>query len=206
MQEANYPRVKRVLDLSGAVFGITVTAPLFAIIVFALWLFQGRPVFFVQIRPGLKGKPFKLLKFRTMSHVGMGPMNDSSQETITRFGRILRKLSLDELPQLINVALGQMSFVGPRPLLVEYLPLYSVRQSLRHNVRPGLTGLAQINGRNLQSWDERLEMDADYAERMCFSLDLSIVYRSFWTVLSGKGVSPSGSELMERFQGPNGQQ
>jgi sugar transferase EpsL len=198
---ASYPSNKRALDLSFALLAISVAMPLLILISTLLWITQGRPIFFVQIRPGLESKPFKLVKFRTMSPAGPNSINDLSRQSITPLGKLLRKLSADELPQLLNIVRGDMSFVGPRPLLVEYLPLYSPRQSLRHTVRPGLTGLAQVNGRNSQSWNDRLEMDAFYAENISWPLDLSIVVRSIWTVLSAKGVSPRGSQLMEHFQG-----
>ena len=200
---ASYPSLKRSLDLSAALLAILAVAPLLALTATALWVTQGRPIFFVQTRPGLDSRLFKLWKFRTMSPAGLNSINDQSRQSITPLGKILRKLSADELPQLLNIVRGDMSFVGPRPLLVEYLPLYSARQSLRHTVRPGLTGLAQVNGRNSQSWNDRLEMDAYYAENMSLSLDLSILFHSIWTVLSGRGVSPRGSELMDRFQGPH---
>jgi lipopolysaccharide/colanic/teichoic acid biosynthesis glycosyltransferase len=198
---ASYPSNKRALDLSFALLAISVAMPLLILISTLLWITQGRPIFFVQIRPGLESKPFKLVKFRTMSPAGPNSINDLSRQSITPLGKLLRKLSADELPQLLNIVRGDMSFVGPRPLLVEYLPLYSPRQSLRHTVRPGLTGLAQVNGRNSQSWNDRLEMDVYYVEHMSLPLDLSILFRSIWTVLSGKGVSPRGSELMDSFRG-----
>jgi lipopolysaccharide/colanic/teichoic acid biosynthesis glycosyltransferase len=197
----SYPSLKRTLDLTLALLAISVAMPLLILISTLLWITQGRPIFFVQTRPGLDTRLFKLWKFRTMSPAGPNSINDLSRQSITPLGKLLRKLSADELPQLLNIVRGDMSFVGPRPLLVEYLPLYSPRQSLRHTVRPGLTGLAQVNGRNSQSWNDRLEMDAFYAENISWPLDLSIVVRSIWTVLSAKGVSPRGSQLMEHFQG-----
>lgn len=196
-----YFAIKRALDFSFSLAAIVALSPLLVLITGALWISQGRPIFFVQVRPGLGGTLFKLIKFRTMA-VTQNEIGDfSSVETITPMGRILRKLSADELPQLLNIMRGDMSFVGPRPLLASYLPLYSSRQSLRHTVRPGLTGLAQVNGRNSQSWDERLELDAHYAENVSWLLDLSILIRSVSVVVSGKGVSARDSELMEPFRG-----
>jgi len=196
-----YPSLKRALDVIGSLVAIPVAAPFVILISATIWLTQGRPIFFVQIRPGLESKPFKLVKFRTMSLAGPNTVMNSTGQPLTSLGRLLRRLSIDELPQLLNILRGDMSFVGPRPLLIEYLPHYTPRQSLRHKVRPGLTGLAQVSGRNSQTWDERLEKDAYYVENLSFSLDLSIFFRTIWTVISGTGVTPKGSQLMEKFRG-----
>jgi len=196
-----YPKVKRVLDSATAALLLVVLSPLIASVALVALVSQSRPVFFVQTRPGLSGKPFRLYKFRTMRpEVGGADVFDESVR-ITALGRAFRKLSLDELPQLWNVVRGDMSVVGPRPLLMGYLELYSLRQSTRHHVRPGLTGLAQVKGRNSLTWDDRLELDAQYVETFSLGLDLSIVLKSILVVFLGRGVSPDGAELMAEFRG-----
>ena len=162
---------------------------------------QGRPVLFVQVRPGLHEQAFKLLKFRTMASNKIARVSQLEEKQTTRFGKILRALSLDELPQLINILRGEMSFVGPRPLLMEYLPLYSSYQKRRHNVRPGLTGLAQVEGRNQVPWERRLALDVVYADNQSLAMDIRIVLKSFGLVLTRKGVRANGSEIMPRFKG-----
>ena len=156
----------------------------------------GSPVLFRQTRPGLHGEPFELLKFRTM-RTGAG----ADVERLTRFGRLLRSTSLDELPELWNVVRGDMSIVGPRPLLMEYLALYSPRQARRHEVLPGLTGLAQVEGRNLVGWDERLELDVRYVETRSLALDLRIIGRTIGLVLRREGISGEGEATMAPFRG-----
>jgi lipopolysaccharide/colanic/teichoic acid biosynthesis glycosyltransferase len=163
----------------------------------AVLVTTGRPVFFRQQRPGRHGRPFELVKFRTM-HTGEG----SDADRITRVGSFLRSSSLDELPELWNVVRGDMSLVGPRPLLMEYLPLYSPRQATRHRVRPGITGLAQVNGRNLCQWDERLELDARYVENLSLGNDLRILSKTVSQVLRREGISAEGEATMHRFTGP----
>jgi lipopolysaccharide/colanic/teichoic acid biosynthesis glycosyltransferase len=153
-------------------------------------------VLFRQKRPGLYGRPFELLKFRTM-RLGGG----TDEERLTRVGRFLRSWSLDELPELWNVLRGEMSLVGPRPLLLQYLPLYSARQARRHEMRPGLTGWAQVNGRNLLTWDEKFELDVWYVENWSFWLDLSILGRTLGLVLRREGISDGGSATMVEFTG-----
>lgn len=190
----SYRFFKRALDVLGSLVLIVLTTPLaFSIVVFAIIL-QGFPVLFLQIRPGLKGKNFTIVKFRTMVRT------DDGEENITPFGAVLRRLSLDELPQLINILRGEMSFVGPRPLLPEYMARYSIQQARRHNVRPGLTGLAQVNGRNLLGWKERLALDVTYVEQHSFFLDIGILWKTFIRVFTGTGVQPSGSTLMSQFE------
>ena len=162
-------------------------------------LIHGRPIFFVQVRPGLHGKPFKIVKFRTMT--GQAQSGPNSRPALTRFGRLLRYSSLDELPQLFNILKGEMSFVGPRPLLIEYLPLYSDVQALRHTVRPGLTGLAQVSGRNKLSWPEKFELDTRYAREFSLKLDSCILLQTLRMVVLQTGVAPSGGEIPEKFSG-----
>ncbi|MGG5738338.1 MULTISPECIES: sugar transferase [Bacillus cereus group] len=162
----------------------------------------GSPILFKQQRPGLHGQPFYLYKFRTMTDA-----RDSDGELLsdyvrlTKFGEFLRKYSLDELPQLINVLKGQLSLVGPRPLLMEYLPLYSKEQAKRHNVRPGITGWAQINGRNSISWDEKFKLDVWYVENQSFLLDLKILYLTFSKVLKSEGITNNKHVTMPVFKG-----
>jgi len=196
-----YPPVKRMLDIFFAVLLLVLLSPLMAGVAVAAVIAQGRPGFFIQTRPGLLGEPFNLCKFRTMeSETGLVP-SQTYANRLTPLGRFLRKFSLDELPQLWNVVRGDMSLVGPRPLLAQYLELYDSRQSTRHNVRPGLTGLAQVNGRNTLTWVERLELDAQYVETYSFRSDVSIVFKSLVVVSLGRGVNPQGAEVMEPFSG-----
>lgn len=165
----------------------------------------GSPVLFVQTRPGLHGKPFRMFKFRTMLErrdARGEPLGDA--ERLTPIGRFLRDTSLDEIPELWNVLLGDMSLVGPRPLLMEYLPLYSPHQARRHEVRPGITGLAQINGRNLLSWEERFALDVWYVENQSILLDLRILLRTVARVIAREGISARGEATMPRFTGGDG--
>jgi len=196
-----YPPLKRIVDFSLSGILLVVLSPLMIIIGLLALILQGRPVLFVQVRPGLHERPFRLLKFRTMVSTKRVVAGQSTEKHTTRFGRILRALSLDELPQLINILLGEMSFVGPRPLLMEYLPLYSNKQKRRHNVRPGLTGLAQIDGRNQVPWERRLALDVVYADNQSLAMDLRIVLKTFGLVLTREGVRANGSEIMPRFRG-----
>ena len=176
--------------------------PVLAIVACLARLLMGAPVFFLQVRPGLHGRPFTLLKFRTMitpAEAAGGPLSDA--ERLPSFGRFLRATSLDELPQLWNVVRGDMSLVGPRPLLSEYLPLYTERQRLRHAVKPGITGWAQIHGRNALSWRDKLELDAWYVENYSLGLDLKILCRTVIQVLSRDGVSRQGHATTPYFTG-----
>ncbi len=187
---------KRVLDIVGAIVGLTVAALPMAVIAVIVRLTMGSPVLFRQVRPGLHGEPFTIVKFRTMRG-GEG----TDAERLTRAGRLLRSTSLDELPELWNVLRGDMSLVGPRPLLMPYLDLYSERQARRHEVRPGLTGLAQVEGRNLLSWPDRLELDVRYVETRSFALDLRIMARTALAVLRRKGISAEHEVTMTPFRG-----
>jgi len=196
-----YSPVKRILDTLFSALLLLLLSPLMAVVAVVVLIAEGRPVFFVQIRPGLLGKPFRLFKFRTMdSETGPVP-SQTEANRLTRVGRVLRKLSLDELPQLWNVVKGDMSMVGPRPLLTQYLPLYDSRQATRHTVRPGLTGLAQVNGRNALTWAERLELDAQYVETCSFFRDVGILRKSLVVVFLGRGVNPQGTGMMKPFRG-----
>lgn len=182
--------------------GLVAAAPAMAGVAAVVRMRMGSPVLFRQDRVGRGGAPFVLLKFRTMldAHDSTGaPLPDA--ERLTSFGLWLRSTSLDELPQLLNILRGDMSLVGPRPLLPEYLPLYTPRQATRHEVRPGLTGWAQVNGRNLASWDVKLEMDAWYVEHRSWRLDASILVRTVAEVLSGRGVRTDGHATAPRFVG-----
>jgi lipopolysaccharide/colanic/teichoic acid biosynthesis glycosyltransferase len=182
--------VKRIFDIAVASTALLVLLPVMGLTAIAVRIFLGSPVLFTQSRPGLDGKLFRMYKFRTMRDArdDSGKLLPNSQRT-TKLGQVLRKLSLDELPELWNVLRGDMSLVGPRPLLPEYLPYYTERERLRHSVRPGLTGLAQVNGRNHLGWDERLELDAQYAESHTLWLDLTIVLITVYKVLFSRDVA-----------------
>ncbi len=195
-------RGKRLLDLALALPLAAALAPLCLALALAGRLAQGGPVLFRQRRPGLGGRPFTIWKFRTMAERRDGagaPLADA--ERLTRWGAFLRRTSLDELPELWNVIRGQMSLVGPRPLLMEYLGRYSPRQRRRHEVRPGITGWAQIHGRNELGWSERLERDVWYVDHLSLGLDLTILVRTLATVLRGRGVTAAGHATMPEFRG-----
>lgn len=194
--------IKRIFDLVISGFALILLSPLFLLLMFLVRMNLGAPVFFVQIRPGLHGKPFLMYKFRTMMSaldLSGKPLPDA--ERLTRFGRFLRSSSLDELPELWNVFRGDMSLVGPRPLLMEYLPLYSIEQAKRHDVLPGITGWAQINGRNAISWDQKFALDVWYVERANLMLDIKILLLTIKKVLIKEGISEAGSATMTPFQG-----
>lgn len=193
---------KRLLDLFGAALGVLLFSPLLLVLFFLIRRKLGTPVFFTQTRPGLRGRPFRMIKFRTMTDVRDAKGNLLPDvERLTPFGRFLRSASLDELPELFNILTGEMSLVGPRPLLMEYLPLYNARQAKRHNVRPGLTGWAQINGRNALSWEEKFELDVWYVENRSFWLDLKIICLTIKKVLVREGISAAGEATMPKFTG-----
>ena len=195
---------KRILDFIAALLLLILFSP---IMLWAAWRIRrelGSPVLFTQARPGLNAKIFKIYKFRTMSDERDENGNLLPDEfRLKGFGAKLRASSIDELPQLFNVLKGDMSFIGPRPLLVEYLPLYSPRQASRHSVRPGITGLAQVNGRNDISWTAKLEYDALYARNLSFLLDIKIALLSIKKVLKKEGVSKAGMATTEKFNGKN---
>jgi len=194
--------VKRVIDLVGATVLLVLAAPVFAVVAVVIRVRMGRPVLFCQVRAGYHGKPFTLLKFRTM-RVATGadgrPAPDADR--LTSLGRMLRRTSLDELPQLINVLRGDMSLLGPRPLLMQYLPRYTPLQARRMNVKPGMAGWSQVNGRNALCWEEKLAMDAWYADNWSMWLDARIAVRSFWKIISLDGISHPGNATMPEFMG-----
>ena len=193
---------KRALDLVLITIALPVVLPVMALTALLVRLALGSPVFFRQQRPGLHGKPFEVIKFRTMTDArDPGGTLLPDERRLTRFGRFLRSSSLDELPELINVARGEMSLVGPRPLLMQYLPLYSARHARRHDVPPGLTGLTQVAGRNALGWPEKLDLDVEYAERCSLALDLRILARTLSAVLGRRGISAPGEATMPVFRG-----
>jgi lipopolysaccharide/colanic/teichoic acid biosynthesis glycosyltransferase len=191
---------KRAVDAVGATFGLVMLAPLLLLIALAVRSALGSPVLFRQIRPGLHGRPFELLKFRTMTDLrdAAGELCPDGQR-LTRFGHWLRSTSLDELPELINVLRGDMSLVGPRPLLLDYLDHYSAEQARRHEVRPGITGWAAVHGRNATSWERRLALDVWYVDHWSLALDLKIFLMTVATVLKREGISADGHATMPRF-------
>ncbi|MAA75691.1 MAG: sugar transferase [Salinisphaeraceae bacterium] len=194
--------MKRVLDIVVAAAALIMLSPVFLILAVVVRLRLGAPVLFRQRRPGLGGQPFELIKFRSMTDArnARGELLPDEQR-LPATGRLLRSSSLDELPELWNVLRGDMSLVGPRPLLMEYLPLYSPRQARRHEVRPGLTGWAQINGRNSLSWEDKFELDVWYVENQSLWLDCRIIGLTVWQVLARRGISAEGESTMPRFRG-----
>ncbi len=205
----SFPRstMKRFLDVVVAAFCLILTGPLMALVALGVLFTMGRPILFRQRRSGLKARPFTLLKFRSMTNAcdEKGMLFPDAQR-ITPFGRWIRRWSLDELPQLWNVLRGDMSLVGPRPLFPEYDALYTPEQRRRAEVRPGLTGWAQINGRNALTWEEKLALDVWYVEHRSLFLDLWIVLRSIGLVLSGRGISAEGHCTVSRFTGSRASQ
>jgi lipopolysaccharide/colanic/teichoic acid biosynthesis glycosyltransferase len=192
--------IKRAVDIAGAAIGLIVCAPVIALVAFAIRLDMGAPVLFWQQRPGLGGKPFILTKFRTMrdAHRADGqPLPDS--ERLTPLGRFLRATTLDELPELWNVLRGDMSLVGPRPLLMRYLNRYTPQEARRHEVRPGLTGWAQINGRNAISWPEKFALDVWYVDHWSVPLDMKIIFITILKVLQRHGINAEGEATMPEF-------
>ncbi|WP_342508567.1 sugar transferase [Sporosarcina sp. FSL K6-2383] len=197
--------MKRLFDFIVSFLTLIILSPFIGITALLIHLKIGSPVLFKQERPGLKGKSFFVYKFRSMTderdeHGELLP----DDVRLTSFGKVIRKLSLDELPQLWNVLKGDMSFVGPRPLLVEYLPLYNERQARRHDVRPGITGWAQVNGRNAISWEEKFELDVWYVENHSFWLDIKILFMTVMKVFKSEGISQNGQATMTKFEGNRG--
>lgn len=193
---------KALVDRVGGGLLLVAFSPLLLLVSLVSLGVQGRPILFRQIRPGLDERPFDILKFRTMADIrGLDDALLPDDRRLTPFGRWLRRTSLDELPQLINVVRGELSLVGPRPLLPEYLPLYSARQRRRHEVKPGLTGLAQVSGRNALDWPTRLRLDVEYVERCSLWLDAWILGRTLLKVVTGHGVSGERTATSERFTG-----
>lgn len=194
--------LKRLFDLCFSALGLLVLSPLALVLAFLIARKLGSPVLFRQVRPGKGGEGFKMVKFRTMLDVfdkQGNPLPDLQR--MTSFGSFLRATSLDELPELWNVLKGDMSLVGPRPLLMEYLPLYNDRQKRRHEVRPGITGWAQVNGRNAISWEEKFELDVWYVENQSLWLDLKILFLTLKKVLMRDGISAEGEATMPKFTG-----
>ena len=194
--------LKRLLDIIIASTALILLAPLYAFVAYKVNKNLGSPVLFRQVRPGLHGKPFEMIKFRTMKDAvdaNGQPLPDS--ERLTAFGKMLRSTSLDEMPELWNVIKGDMSIVGPRPLLTEYLPLYNEEQAKRHNVRPGMTGHAQVNGRNAIGWEEKFKLDTWYVEHQSTLLDFKIMFKTVHKVLAKDDISAEGEATMTRFTG-----
>ena len=193
---------KRIFDILLSALLLGVLSPLILALAVLVRLRLGSPILFRQNRPGLGGEPFEMVKFRTMTDTrGADGTFLPDADRLTSFGRFLRSSSLDELPELWNVFKGEMSFVGPRPLLMEYLPLYSPEQARRHDVRPGITGWAQINGRNALSWEEKFRLDIEYVERQSLWLDLRILLQTTLKVIRRDGISADGEATMPRFEG-----
>lgn len=194
--------LKRLLDIIIASTALILLSPLYAFVAYKVKKNLGSPVLFRQVRPGLHGKPFEMIKFRTMKDAvdaNGQPLPDS--ERLTAFGKMLRSTSLDEIPELWNVIKGDMSIVGPRPLLTEYLPLYNEEQAKRHNVRPGMTGHAQVNGRNAIGWEEKFKLDTWYVEHQSTLLDFKIMFKTVHKVLAKDDISAEGEATMTRFTG-----
>lgn len=194
--------LKRLLDIIIASIALILLSPLYAFVAYKVKKNLGSPVLFRQVRPGLRGKPFEMIKFRTMKDAvdAQGnPLPDS--ERLTPFGKMLRSTSLDEMPELWNVIKGDMSVVGPRPLLTEYLPLYTEEQAKRHHVRPGMTGHAQVNGRNAIGWEEKFKLDTWYVENQSTLLDFKIMFKTVHKVLAKDDISAEGEATMTKFTG-----
>ncbi len=193
---------KRTFDVAAAAAALVLLWPAIALVALLIRWFLGTPVMFRQVRPGLGGRPFTLVKFRTLAdrRDADGHLLPDG-DRMTAFGRLLRATSLDELPQLVNVLRGDMSLVGPRPLLMQYLPRYSATQMRRHEVRPGVTGWAQVHGRNALTWDEKFRHDVWYVDHVSFALDLSILVRSVWVVVRGSGIAQQGRATADEFMG-----
>ena len=196
------PFTKRIFDFTFALITLVILFPVLLLIAILVRILIGAPILFKQRRPGHMGHPFFIYKFRSMTNrlaLDGSPLPDA--ERLTRFGSFLRAFSLDELPELFNILRGEMSFVGPRPLLMEYLPLYSPEQMRRHDVVPGLTGWAQVNGRNAIDWPARFSMDIWYVDHWSFWLDIKIIFMTVWKVISREGVNQDGQSTVEYFKG-----
>lgn len=198
---------KRGLDLAAVLLTAPLWLPLYALVAVLVLVFLGRPIHFRQVRPGLEGLPFSLYKFRSMTNERdqQGDMLPDARR-LNRFGKFLRATSLDELPELWNILLGDMSLVGPRPLLMQYLKLYSTLEMRRHELRPGLTGLAQVSGRNLLTWSEKFAADIRYVDECSFRLDLAIICRTVVGIVTGHGISAAGDVTMPVFTGSSTKQ
>ena len=198
--------MKRLFDIVAAGSVLIILALVLISVAVLVRIKLGSPILFKQTRPGLHGKPFKMMKFRTMLDAVDAQGNPLPDEVrLTSFGKLLRSTSLDELPGLLSVLKGDMSLVGPRPLLMEYLPLYSVEQARRHEVRPGITGWAQVNGRNAISWEDKFKLDVWYVENQSFWLDIKILFLTVWKVVNRQDISADGEATMSKFTGGNNQ-
>ena len=196
--------MKRLVDFTATLLGLLVISPVLVVVWVLVRIKHGSPVLFCQTRPGQHGRPFTMVKFRTMTDERDAEGNLlADEQRLTGFGKFMRSTSLDELPELFNVLKGEMSLVGPRPLLVEYLPLYTPEQARRHEVRPGITGWAQVNGRNALSWEEKFKLDVWYVDNRSMWLDMKILWRTAGKVLKRDGISQEGSVTMEKFRGSN---
>lgn len=194
--------VKRTVDFLLSLVSIIILSPVLLILAVVVRIKMGSPIVFSQSRPGINGKIFKMYKFRTMTNEKDENGNLLPDEMrLNKFGSFLRSTSLDELPELFNILKGDMAIVGPRPLLVEYLPLYTRKQARRHEVRPGMTGYAQVNGRNELSWEKKFELDVEYVDNVTFVNDLRIIFKTVKTVLKREGISSETSKTMEKFTG-----
>lgn len=194
--------LKRLFDIVVSLFVLILFSPIYLFLAYKVKKNLGSPVLFKQIRPGLHGKPFEMVKFRTMKDAvdrQGNPLPDA--ERLTPFGKMLRATSLDELPEFWNVLKGEMSLVGPRPLLMEYLPLYNERQAKRHEVKPGITGYAQVNGRNAISWEQKFELDTWYVENRSFCLDIKILFKTVWKVVAKDDINAVNDATMPKFEG-----
>ncbi len=198
-----YKYIKRGMDFTVAFMALLILSPLMLLVAFLIKLNRDGPVFFKQKRPGLNGKIFTVYKFRTMS---VKTYDDSGRELsdferMSKIGNLLRKTSVDELPQFINILKGDMSFIGPRPLLTEYLELYTPEQMRRHEVRPGISGWAQVNGRNTITWEEKFDLDVEYVENISFRMDVNIFIKTILNVLKQEGINSDDANTMEKFTG-----
>ena len=194
--------IKRLFDIIASSIAVVLLSPIYLLVAYKVKKNLGSPVLFKQIRPGLNGKPFEMIKFRTMRDaIDKNGELLPDAERLTPFGKMLRSTSLDELPELWNVLKGDMSLVGPRPLLMEYLPLYTKEQAKRHNVKPGITGYAQVNGRNAISWEQKFELDTWYVENRSFWLDIQILFKTIYKVIIRDGITENGEVTMTLFRG-----
>lgn len=202
MMPAGVPLSKRLTDLALAILGLVVLSPILAALALLVRIHLGRPVIFRQVRPGYRGRPFPNYKFRTMTDArdAQGKFLPDDQR-LTRLGRFLRSTSLDELPELFNILRGEMSLVGPRPLLMQYLERYSPEQARRHDVLPGMTGWAQINGRNALAWEDKFRLDVWYVDHWSYVLDIKIMLLTIWKILKREGISQPGHVSAEEFMG-----